>query len=324
MSTTLSRRQQRLEDKRLARLENALPNRFMRIKPGWNATFIVILCLLSLLMIVPMILVVVVSFSSEASIASNGFTFTPSEWSLDGYAYLMKMGDQVGNSYLITIFYTITGTLMSLSVMSLYAYVIAQRKFKHRVLFTWILFFTMLFSGGLVPHYILNVRYLGIGNTVWIFLLPSLVSAYNVIILRTFIQTTIPDSLFEAARIDGAGHWRVFIEIVLPLFKAGLATIGLFNVVSRWNDWFTGMLYIDKPRLVPLQTLLYQIQSNIDFLKQNAAIAGTPDGMQLMRNLPDQNLRMACTIIVILPIILAYPYFQRFFIQGLTMGSVKG
>ncbi len=323
MSNTLTRRQQRLEKKRLE-LANAQVNRFLRISTGWNATFAVLLCLLSLMMIIPMALVVVVSFSSEASIASNGFSFTPSEWSLDGYAYLLKMGDQVGQSYIITFFYTITGTLMSLSVMSLYAYVIAQRNFRHRKAFTWFLFFTMLFSGGLVPQYILNVNYLGIGDTVWVFLLPSLVSAYNVIILRTFIQTTIPDSLFEAARIDGAGHFRIFFSIVFPLYKAGLATIGLFNVVSRWNNWFTGMLYIHNPRLVPLQTLLYRIQNNIDFLKQNAEIAGTPDGMLLMRTLPDQNLRMACTIIVILPIILAYPYFQQFFVQGLTVGSVKG
>ena len=182
----------------------------------------------------------------------------------------------------------------------------------------------MLFSGGLVPNYIMNVRYLQLDNTIWIFLLPSLVSAYNVIILRTFIISTIPDSLFEAARIDGAGHFRVFISIVLPLFKAGLATIALFNVVSRWNDWFTGMLYIKDADLTPLQTLLKNIQDNIDFLKQNAMIAGTPDGIELLNSLPDQNLRMSCTIIVIVPILCAYPFFQRYFVQGLTLGSVKG
>ena len=188
---------------------------------------------------------------------------------------------------------------------------------------TWILFFTMLFGGGLVPSYILNVRYLHIYDTIWVFLLPSLVSAYNVIILRTFIQTTIPDSLFEAARIDGANHFQVFGKIVLPLYKAGLATIGLFNVVGRWNDWFTGVLYIENPNLVPLQTLLQKIQSSIEFIKQNAAVAGTPDGIELMRNLPQQNLRMACMIIIILPVLAAYPFFQRYFVSGLTIGSVK-
>lgn len=300
-----------------------MDNKFNVIGRGWNALFTTILCIISLTMIIPMALVVVVSFSSELSIANKGFSFFPEAWTLEGYRYLAKMGDQVLRSYGITIFYTVTGTLMSLTVMSLYAYVLAQRSFRHHTFMTWILFFTMLFGGGLVPSYILNVRYLHIYDTIWVFLLPSLVSAYNVIILRTFIQTTIPDSLFEAARIDGANHFQVFGKIVLPLYKAGLATIGLFNVVGRWNDWFTGVLYIENPNLVPLQTLLQKIQSNIEFIKQNAAVAGTPDGIELMRNLPQQNLRMACMIIIILPVLAAYPFFQRYFVSGLTIGSVK-
>lgn len=298
-------------------------NQFNTIGRGWNALFTTILCIVSLTMIIPMVLVVVVSFSSELSIATKGFSFFPDAWSLEGYKYLGKMGDQVVASYLITIFYTLAGTLMSLTVMSLYAYVLAQRSFRHHKFMTWILFFTMLFSGGMVPSYILITRYLHMYDTIWVFLLPSLVSAYNVIILRTFIQTTIPEALFEAARIDGANHFQVFGKIVLPLYKAGLATIGLFNVVSRWNDWFTGILYIENPKLIPLQTLLQKIQSNIEFLKQNAAIAGTPDGIQMMRDLPQQNLRMACMIIIIVPILAAYPFFQRYFVNGLTIGSVK-
>ena len=299
-------------------------NRFNSIGRVPNAIITTILSLISLLMIVPMILIVIVSFSSDASISNVGFSFWPAEWSLEGYQYLFKMGDQVLDSYLITIFYTITGTVMSLSVMSMFAYVISQRNFVAKKFFTWMLFFTMLFSGGLVPSYILNVRYLNMYDTVWVFLLPSLVSAYNVIILRTFIQTTIPDTLFEAAKIDGAGHFRIFVQIVLPLFKAGLATIGLFNVVARWNDWFTGMLYIDTPQLVPIQTLLQKIQSQIDFLKNNAAVAGTPDGITLLRSLPTQSLRMACVVIIVLPVLMAYPFFQRYFVSGLTIGSVKG
>lgn len=299
-------------------------NRFNSIGCVPNAIITTILSLISLLMIVPMILIVIVSFSSDASISNVGFSFWPAEWSLEGYQYLFKMGDQVLDSYLITIFYTITGTVMSLSVMSMFAYVISQRNFVAKKFFTWMLFFTMLFSGGLVPSYILNVRYLNMYDTVWVFLLPSLVSAYNVIILRTFIQTTIPDTLFEAAKIDGAGHFRIFVQIVLPLFKAGLATIGLFNVVARWNDWFTGMLYIDTPQLVPIQTLLQKIQSQIDFLKNNAAVAGTPDGVALLRSLPTQSLRMACVVIIVLPVLMAYPFFQRYFVSGLTIGSVKG
>lgn len=299
-------------------------NKFNVIAPGWNALFSAVLCLVSLLMIVPMVLVFIVSFSSELSIANRGFSFWPEQWSLDGYKYLLEMGDQVRQSYLVTIFYTVAGTALSLSVMSLYAYVIAQTNFRHRKALTWLLFFTMLFGGGLVPSYILIVRYLNMYNTIWVFLIPSMVSAYYVIILRTFIRTTIPESLFEAARIDGADHFTVFLRIVLPLFKAGLATIGLFNVVNRWNDWFIGMLYVDKASLIPLQTLLKNIQNNIDFLKNNAAVAGTPDAIEMLRNLPTQNLRMACLVIVVLPILAAYPFFQRYFVSGLTIGSVKG
>ncbi len=298
-------------------------SRLNAISYGWNFVFVILLAFVALFIIIPMALIFVVSFSSELSIANRGYSFWPEAWSLDGYKYLFKTGDQLANSYLITIFITVTGTFLSMTFMTMYSYVIAQKNFPLYRTLTWLLFFTMLFGGGLVPSYILNVRYLRINNTVWIFLLPSLVNAFYTIILRTFIQTTIPDTLFEAARIDGAGHFRVFISIVLPLFKTGIATVSLFNVVSRWNDWFTGMLYISNPKLVPLQTLLTKIQDSIAFLKQNASIAGTPDGVALLRTLPDENLRMACTIVVIAPILLAYPFFQRFFVQGLTVGSIK-
>lgn len=299
-------------------------NELTLISKGWNAVFVIILFLIALLVIIPMVLIIVVSFSSEISIANKGYSFFPTEWSLDGYKYLLKTGDQLLDSYIITIFYTITGTVMSLSAMTMYAYVIAQKNFRFTKHLTWLLFFTMLFSGGLVPGYILNVRYLNINDTIWIFLLPTLVNAYYTIILRTFIKTTIPDTLFEAARIDGAGHFRIFISIVLPLFKAGIATVGLFSLVSRWNDWFVGMLYIQNPKLIPLQTLLTKLQDNIDFLKKNAAIAGTPDGIALLRTMPNQNLRMATTVAVVLPILFAYPFFQRYFVHGLTIGSIKG
>ena len=298
-------------------------NRFNSLTPGWNAAFALILILISLLALIPMILVFVVSFSSEASISYNGVSFFPSEWTLDGYGYLGKMGDQVLNSYIITIVHSVFGTFCCLAVMSLYAYVIAQRNFPARRFFTWFLFFTMLFGGGLVPSYILNVNVYHLRDTFWIFILPSLVSAYHVIILRTFIISTIPETLFEAGKIDGAGHFRIFFQIVLPLFKAGIATIGLFQLVGRWNDWFTAFLYIEKSRLIPLQTMLQKIQNTIDFLKNNAEIAGTPEGLNLLRNLPTQNLRMACTVIVVLPILCAYPFFQRYFVSGLTIGSVK-
>lgn len=294
-----------------------------QITARWNAFFIFVLLIFTVLVLVPIALVVIISFSSSASVAAVGFSLTPAEWSLQAYRHLWNMGKQIKDSYLITIFYTAAGTLMSVTTMSLYAYVISQRNFVARKFLTWFLFFTMLFSGGLVPSYIVNTVYLHLNDTIWVFLLPTLVSAYNVIILRTFIMTTIPETLFEAARMDGAGHFVIFWRVVLPLFKAGLATIGLFNVVNRWNDWFTGMMYINKPELVPLQTLLQKMQRTIEFLKANSGVGSTPDGVAMLKNLPEHNLRMACTLLIILPMVMAYPFFQRYFIHGLTLGSIK-
>ena len=190
--------------------------------------------------------------------------------------------------------------------------------------YSFFLFFTMLFSGGLVPTYMVNTNLLHLYDSFWIFIFPSMVSAFNVIILRTFIKTTIPDSLFEAAKIDGASDFVVFTRIVLPLFKAGLATVALFSVVARWNDWFTGMLYIENPKLVPLQTMLTSIQQNLDFIKRNAELANTQEGQDLLKSLPSDSARMAIVVISTAPILLAYPFFQRYFVRGLTIGSVKG
>ena len=300
-------------------------NRFNSISPIANAVLVVILVLVALTVIYPMLLVTMISFSTSESLALNGYTIFPDALSLQAYEYLAKGGGtQIVDSYIITIFYTITGTLLSLSVMSMYAFVLANKNFPARKFYTFVLFFTMLFSGGMVPSYIVNTRYLHMYDTIWIFLLPGLMSAYNVIILRTFINSSIPDALFEAARIDGASNFRIFFQIVLPLFKPGLATIGLFNVVARWNDWFTAVLYIENPKLTPLQTVLQRIQNNIQFIKSNSQLASSQEGQQMLQNMPTESTQMAILLIITIPILFAYPFFQRYFIQGLTIGSVKG
>jgi putative aldouronate transport system permease protein len=297
---------------------------FNQIAPGWNIVISTLLILTSLLIVLPLILVVIISFSSAESIVFNGYTFFPSKFTLDAYKNLAKTGAQIKNSYIITVFYTFTGTALSLFVMSMFSFVLAQKKFPARKALTFYVFFTMLFSGGLVPSYIMNVRYLHLNDTIWIFLLPGIVNAFYIIILRTFIQTTIPDSLIEAATIDGANDFTIYYKIVLPLSKAGLATIGLFSLVGRWNDWFTGMLYIENPKLIPLQTMLYKIQKDIEFIKSNAEISDSVMGLELLRSMPTESTRMAITIIATIPILFAYPFFQRYFIKGLTIGSVKG
>lgn len=297
---------------------------FNQISKGWNIVISTILLITSVFVILPLVLVTVISISSAGSISLNGYSFFPSEISLVAYENLMKTGSQIRDSYIFTIFHSFTGTFLSLTVMSLFAFVLAQKKFPDRNALTFFAFFTMLFSGGLVPSYIINTQYLKLFDTVWIFLLPSLVNAFYVIILRTFMQTSIPDSIMEAALIDGASFFKIYYSIVMPLSKAGLATIGLFSLVGRWNNWFTAILYIDNPKLVPLQTVLQRIQRNIDFIKSNSDIADTQMGLELLEALPSESTRMAITIIVTIPILFAYPFFQRYFIRGLTIGSVKG
>lgn len=294
------------------------------ISTGWSIGLNIFFTIMAIITVLPVALVIIISFSSMDSITKNGYRFIPSEWTIEAYTNLLETGSSIADSYLVTIFYTFAGTALSLFVMSMYAYVLAQKYFKLRSVLAFYTFFTTLFSGGLVPSYILNVRYLHLDNTIWIFLLPTLVQAFNVIILRTFIQSSIPDSLFDAAKIDGANDWGVYLRIVLPLFKAGLATIGLFNVVTRWNDWFTGMLYIENPKLVPIMTYLQKIQKDIEFLKKNSDALNSPDAMEMLRNIPTESTRMAITVIATLPLLVAYPFFQKYFIKGMTIGSVKG
>lgn len=294
------------------------------ISTGWSIGLNIFFTIMAIITVLPVALVIIISFSSMDSINKNGYRFIPMEWTIEAYTNLLKTGSSIADSYLITIFYTFVGTALSLFVMSMYAYVLAQKEFKLKSVLAFYTFFTTLFSGGLVPSYILNVRYLHLDNTIWIFILPSLVQAFNVIILRTFVQSSIPDSLFDSAKIDGANDWGVYIRIVLPLFKAGLATIGLFNVVSRWNDWFTGMLYIENPKLVPIMTYLQKIQKDIEFLKRNSDLDGSPDAMEMLRNIPTESTRMAITVIATLPLLVMYPFFQKYFIKGMTIGSVKG
>lgn len=295
-----------------------------KISRKWNVVFNLLLLVFAMFVIFPVLLMVIISFSSSNSIQKVGYNFFPVEWSLEGYQYAFKMGDQLLNSYIVTIVNAVTGTVLSLFLMSMYAYVICQKKFWLERILTFYLFFTMLFSGGLVPSYVFNVRYYHLQDTFWILILSGLVNAYWVIILRTFIKTSIPEALFESARIDGASHYVIYFKIVLPLSKAGLGTIGLFSFVARWNDWFTGMLYIENAKLVPLQTLLTKLQKNVEYLKNNAEILTTPEGMKMLRDMPGTNLRMACTVLAIAPILFAYPYFQRYFVTGLTVGSIKG
>ncbi|MBR5380615.1 MAG: carbohydrate ABC transporter permease [Clostridia bacterium] len=295
-----------------------------RISPVTNAVFSVVMSVIAVLTVVPVVLVLIISVTSSESLTLRGFSFFPISTSFVAYNSLFKTGSQLVDSYMITIVVTLIHTVVSVLIMTMYAYVLAQQRFSGRRFYTFIVFFTMLFSGGLVPSYIINVNVLHLYDTFWILVLSSMVSAFNIIVLRTFISTTIPIELFDAAQIDGATEFRIFGSIVLPLSKAGLATIGLFVLVGKWNEWFTGMLYIDNPKLVPLQTMLTRIQQQIDFIKNNSSMASSPDGMAMLKNMPSEQTRMAILVLTTVPVLFAYPFFQRFFIHGMTIGSVKG
>ena len=310
--------------KKVDSFDASVRNNFNMISPGANVVLMIVMIFLAALVVLPLVLIVIVSFSSSLSIAHRGYTFFPEEWTLMGYQYLFKSGEQVLQSYLITIFYAVTGTVLSLIIMSMFAFVLSQKQLKGRMFLTFFMYLTMLIHSGLVARYIIYTQVYHIYDTIWVFLLPGLVGGYNIFILRTFINTTIPDSLFEAAKIDGATDFTVYVKIVMPLFKAGLATIGLFRVVGIWNDWFTGFMYAEKSWLIPLQTMLIKIQKNVDFIMSNSEMANSPDGLELIKNLPKQSMQMAIFVISTIPILCAYPFFQKYFISGLTIGSVKG
>lgn len=280
-----------------------------------------IFLLWALACVLPLILVVIVSFSSEQSIFQNGYSFFPSEWSLDAYRFFFRLGDQLVRSYGITIFVTVAGTLFSLIITAMFAYVLSRADYAYNRLFTLLMLFTMLFNGGIVATYMVNTQILGLGNSLGALIFPMSLNAFYVIVLRTFYKS-IPMEIIEAARIDGAGEFKTFFRIVTPLSKPGLATIGMFTTIAYWNDWFLGMLYIIDQKKYPVQTLLWSMQNSLEFMKQSSANA--LEYAEMAANAPTDGGRMALTVLVVLPILLAYPFFQKYFVKGLTVGGVKG
>jgi len=288
---------------------------------GTNIIMNIILAIFAIMCVFPFIYVIIISFSNEKSLESKGFQLIPDKWSTDAYTYLYHMGSQLLNSYGITIVVTVLGTIISVLMISFYAYAISRNQFKYRKFFTFLAFFTMLFSGGLVPFYIVTTQFLHLRNTIWALILPLAVNAFYILIMRTFFQRSVPESILESARIDGASEWRIFFQIVFPLSLPGIATIALFSTLGYWNDWFNALLFIDNPKLVPLQSLLMKIENNLEFIRQNTEISASQQS--LLQSLPQDAAKMAMVVIATLPIAVAYPFFQKYFIRGLTIGGVK-
>ncbi|NLG84581.1 MAG: carbohydrate ABC transporter permease [Firmicutes bacterium] len=268
----------------------------------------------------PVILVIVVSFSGEQSVLRYGFSFFPKQWSLEAYKFLFALRYQLFNAYWITIQVTLLGTVLSLMTMSFYAYAISRKDFKYRNFFTFFVVITIMFNGGLVPWYLVSTQLLHLQDRLWGLIFPYLMDAWWVLILRTNFRTSVPEELIEAAKIDGAGEFRLFFSVVAPLARAALATIGLLCTLRFWNDWWLGLLLINDPRKTPLQLLLYRVYNAIQFLLQSPGNLPKED---VLSNLPANTVRMAMCVVVIAPILVVFPFFQRYFVKGLTIGAIK-
>ncbi|WP_425284710.1 carbohydrate ABC transporter permease [Fictibacillus solisalsi] len=291
------------------------------LSPAVNTIITILLGILAFACIFPFIYVIIISFTSEESIVRNGFQIIPKNWSMDAYHYLWSMKEQLFRSYGVTIFVTIVGTVISVFMITFYAYAISRPQFKYRRFFTFLAFFTLLFSGGLVPTYIVVTQFLHLKDTIWALILPLSMNAFYIIIMRTFFLKSVSESILESARIDGASELRIFFQIIFPLSLPGIATIALFSTLGYWNDWFTALLYINNPDLVPLQALLMKIEANLEFIRQNMDVANMQ--LSIFSTIPQESAKMAMVVIATLPIAVSYPFFQKYFISGLTIGGVK-
>ncbi|MEG0320433.1 MAG: carbohydrate ABC transporter permease [Niameybacter sp.] len=280
----------------------------------------IVFILLSLLCLLPLLLVVAISFTGEKSLMIEGYHFIPKDFSLDAYKYVFSGATSVLRAYGVTIVVTVMGTMLHLLVTSMLAYALTREEVTGRNKISLFVYIPVLFNGGLVPMYILMTRYLNLKNTILVLILVNLVSAVNVLIMKNFFRT-IPHSLIESARIDGSGEFRTFFQIVLPLSTPSIATIGLFVAIAYWNDWMTCSLYIEKPKLYTLQYLLQSLMNNIGYLQSNAQASQSIE--KALGTLPSEGARMATCVLAIGPIILLYPFLQKYFAKGLTIGAVK-
>ena len=277
----------------------------------------------ALICLIPFLMIISGSFSSEAAITQNGFSLLPQDFSLQAYKTVFKEPIVVFRAYAVTICLTIGGTMIGLLLQTMTAYVLSRKDFEWRNKFSFFFYFTTLFNGGLVPYYVLMTRTLNLKDSYLALLLPLLFNVYNLLIMKSYI-TALPDSLIDAAKIDGCGEVRTLFQIVMPLIKPALATVGLFIALAYWNDWYNAMLYINTEDKYPLQYFLYQQVNNIEAYKKLIANSAVSSAVVTAVSLPTQTLKMALTIVVTGPIILAYPMVQKYFVQGITIGAVKG
>lgn len=298
--------------------------KFNRVKPVTNIIYSLVFIILALMCLIPLIFVIIISFTDTQSIAIQGYSFFPSGWSVQAYESMFANSYSLLRALGNTLFVVVVGTVLGLVLNATMGYVLSRSNFKLKKLYTWIVFIPMVFNGGMVSSFMVNTNVLHLKDTIWALILPLAVSSFYIIILRTFFTTTVPDSLIESGKIDGASQLRIFFQIVVPISLPALATVGLFLAFTYWNDWFQALLYVtNETALWPLQYMLMSIEKNLQFLAQNPAMAGMA-AAELLAKLPQDGVRMALVVLTVVPIACTYPFFQRYFISGLTIGAVKG
>lgn len=281
-----------------------------------NAVSYVLISLLAIACLVPMVMIVIASFTDNYAILREGYTLFPSEWSVSAYQYIFASLDSVLRAYGVTILVTAAGTAAGLLITAMTGYVLSRQDFQYRNKFSFFFYFTTLFSGGIVPFYIMVANVLHLKGSLLAIILPGLTTPFLIILMRSFITTSVPADLMEAMRIDGANDVTIFVRLVLPLCKPALATVALFLALGYWNGWYLPMLFLDSPRDYPLQYYLHNMMSVQRMAAASGAVQGTP--------FPGESIKMAMAVVATVPILLLYPFVQRYFVKGLTVGAVKG
>ena len=300
-------------------------SRLNRIHPVTNVVFNAIFVILALVCFLPIVFIFIISITDNDVIRQQGYQLfvTAETFSAEAYEYLWSQRLTILNSLWVSVCVTAIGTVLGVLLTTVMGYVLSRREHKLNNFLTILIFIPMVFGGGMAASYVVNTQILHLTDTIWALILPLAVSSFNVTISRTFFRNTIPDEVIESARIDGASQWTVFFKIVMPISKPVLATIGLFLAFGYWNDWFQSKLYISSDHLLSLQAMLDRMQSSLDFLTKNpTALLG--DSGALRAPMPQESVRMAIAFVVAVPIACVYPFFQKYFISGLTVGAVKG
>ncbi|TVY04227.1 carbohydrate ABC transporter permease [Cohnella terricola] len=286
----------------------------------WQWITHIIMVLASIGCLFPFVLLIVSSFTSEHEIIREGYSFWPKSFSLEAYSYLGGKLNEITRAYGVTALITIIGTIVGVAITAMLAYPLSRQDMPYRNLVAFLIFFTLLFNGGLVPTYLIYTQAFEIKNTIWALVVPGLLTnGFNVMLVRSYFASSVPTPVIESASIDGAGEIRTFFSIVIPLSTPILATIGLFQLVLYWNDWFNGMIYITDSKLYSLQNMLNRILTDIQFLASGSLGSNVRTGP-----MPSETVRMAIAVIGVVPLLIAYPFFQRFFVKGLIVGAVKG